>query len=237
MTRDSDPRPASSHVFPPHHAGSRYTETMAAKDPWPVGEDDTDPNATTHPRATSLRPVAQPGHEPRDGRLTRSSSGRLRSPGENHVHAPADGARDRPPARRRTAQPSTAIRPAWAPPQAAPRRCWAPRRMGAHRDRPHPGPQVRRCLTPTAERRIHAAFGKVYADLARMEDIIRDSGPDWTVVRPPRLRGKPPAVSYRTAFGQTFRGGWSVPRADVAQFMLAVLGWPGTIHQTIGIAN
>ena len=43
--------------------------------------------------------------------------------------------------------------------------------------------------------------------------------------------------SYRTAFGQNIRGGWSVPRADVAQFMLAVLGRPGTIHQTIGIAN
>jgi hypothetical protein len=44
-------------------------------------------------------------------------------------------------------------------------------------------------------------------------------------------------ISYRTAFGQNIRGGWSVPRADVAQFMLAVLGRPGTIHQTIGIAN
>ncbi len=77
----------------------------------------------------------------------------------------------------------------------------------------------------------------MYADLARMEDILRDSGLDWTVVRPPRLTDKSLAVSYRTAFGQNIRGGWSVPRADVAQFMLAVLGRPGTIHQTIGIAN
>ncbi len=74
----------------------------------------------------------------------------------------------------------------------------------------------------------------MYADLARMEDILRDSGLDWTVVRPPRLTDKSLAVSYRTAFGQNIR---SVPRADVAQFMLAMLGRPGTIHQTIGIAN
>ena len=83
----------------------------------------------------------------------------------------------------------------------------------------------------------NAAFGEVYADLALMEDILRDSGLDWTVVRPPKLTGKPPAGSYRTAFGQNIRGGWSVPRADVAHLMLAALGQPGTIHQAIGIAS
>jgi hypothetical protein len=33
-------------------------------------------------------------------------------------------------------------------------------------------------------------FGKVYPDLARMEDLLRDSGLDWTVLRPPRLTSK-----------------------------------------------
>jgi uncharacterized protein YbjT (DUF2867 family) len=36
-----------------------------------------------------------------------------------------------------------------------------------------------------------AAFGKVYTDLALMEDILRGSGLDWTVVRPPRLTDRP----------------------------------------------
>ena len=35
------------------------------------------------------------------------------------------------------------------------------------------------------------AFGKVYADLAAMEDTLRDSGLDWTVIRPPKLTDKP----------------------------------------------
>jgi putative NADH-flavin reductase len=82
-----------------------------------------------------------------------------------------------------------------------------------------------------------AAFGKVYTDLALMEDILRDSGLDWTVVRPPRLSNKPGTGRYRTAYGQNVRGGWIVPRADVAQLMLGVLGQPETIKQVIGVAS
>jgi putative NADH-flavin reductase len=82
-----------------------------------------------------------------------------------------------------------------------------------------------------------AAFGKVYTDLALMEDVLRDSGLDWTVVRPPRLAGKPGTGRYRTAYGQNVRGGWIVPRADVAHLMLAALGRPETIKQVIGVAS
>jgi len=81
------------------------------------------------------------------------------------------------------------------------------------------------------------AFRKHYADLALMEDVLRDSGLDWTVVRPPRLTDKPLTNSYRVAYGQNLRGGWSVSRADVAQLMLRVLAQPETIKQPIGIAN
>jgi uncharacterized protein YbjT (DUF2867 family) len=86
--------------------------------------------------------------------------------------------------------------------------------------------------------RIAAArFGKVYGDLALMEDILRGSGLDWTAIRPPQLTDKPLTGSYRTAFGQNLRGGLFVPRADVAHFMLKVLGQPDTIGQVIGIAS
>ena len=80
-------------------------------------------------------------------------------------------------------------------------------------------------------------FGKVYDDLARMEDILRESGLDWTILRPPQLTDKPLTGRYRTARGQNVRGGRSVPRADVAQYMLAVLDQPDTIGQVIGIAT
>ncbi len=80
-------------------------------------------------------------------------------------------------------------------------------------------------------------FGKVYDDLARMEDVLRDSGLDWTVLRPPYLTGKPLTGRYRTAVGHNVRGGVSIPRADVAHYMLAVLDQPGTVGQVIGIAS
>jgi putative NADH-flavin reductase len=82
-----------------------------------------------------------------------------------------------------------------------------------------------------------ARFGNVYADLALMEDSLAGSGLDWTIVRPPQLTDKPLTGRYRTAYGQNVRGGFSVPRADVAHLMLSVLDQPQTIHQTIGVAS
>jgi putative NADH-flavin reductase len=83
----------------------------------------------------------------------------------------------------------------------------------------------------------NARLGKVFADLAQMEDILARSGLDWTVIRPPQLTGKPLTGTYRTAYGQNLKGGLSVPRADVAHLMLRVLNQPETIGQAIGIAS
>jgi putative NADH-flavin reductase len=82
-----------------------------------------------------------------------------------------------------------------------------------------------------------AMFSAHYADLALMEDILRDSDLDWTVSRPPRLTDKPLTGVYRTAYGQNIRGGSKVPRADVAHHMLRVLDEPATIKRTVGIAT
>jgi putative NADH-flavin reductase len=82
-----------------------------------------------------------------------------------------------------------------------------------------------------------AALSKHYADLARMEDILRDSALDWTIVRPPRLTDKPLTGNYRVAYGQNLLRGLFISRADVAHFMLRVLDRPDTIRQAIGIAN
>ena len=80
-------------------------------------------------------------------------------------------------------------------------------------------------------------FGTGYTDLAVMEDILVGSGVDWTVIRPPNLTDKPLTGRYRTAFRHNLRGGWSVPRADVAHLMLRALGQPDTIGHVIGIAS
>ncbi len=84
---------------------------------------------------------------------------------------------------------------------------------------------------------VKAVFRGHYADLARMEDVLRDSGLDWTVVRPPRLTDKPATGRYRTAAGQNVRGGALISRADVAGFMLALAARPETAGQVLAIAN
>jgi uncharacterized protein YbjT (DUF2867 family) len=84
---------------------------------------------------------------------------------------------------------------------------------------------------------LRSAFRENYADLARMEDVLRESDLDWTAVRPVRLTDKPLTGTYRTAYGQNVRHGLFVSRADVAHCMLHVLAEPGTTGQTVGIAN
>lgn len=82
-----------------------------------------------------------------------------------------------------------------------------------------------------------AMFRAHYADLALTEDIVRDSGLDWTISRPPQLTDKPLTGAYRTAQGRNVRGGTRVSRANVAHHMLAMLEQPATIRQTLGIAD
>jgi len=84
---------------------------------------------------------------------------------------------------------------------------------------------------------IGAVLREHYADLALMEELLRDSGLDWTVVRPPRLTDKPLTGTYRTAYGRNIRGGALVSRADVAHYMLHALDDPTSIGQTVGIAR
>ena len=97
---------------------------------------------------------------------------------------------------------------------------------------PGDGFLMRNLLSPM----IKTVLRKHYADLALMEDILRDSSLDWTVVRPPRLTDKPLTRTYRIAYGQNLRGGLSISRAEVAHLMLRVLEQPETIKQAIGIA-
>jgi len=84
---------------------------------------------------------------------------------------------------------------------------------------------------------VKAALREHYADLARMEDVLRDSDLDWTAVRPPRLTDKPVTGMYRRAYGQNIRRGIFVSRADVAHYLLWALDQPETFRRTVGIAN
>ena len=108
----------------------------------------------------------------------------------------------------------------------------SPGRPNPPKHDPGEGFFMRNLLSPM----IKTVLRKHYADLALMEDILRDSSLDWTVMRPPRLTDKPLSRNYRSAYGQNLRGGLTISRADVADMMLRVLEQPETINQAIGIA-
>lgn len=108
----------------------------------------------------------------------------------------------------------------------------SPRRPHPPRHDPGDGPFMRYVLSPL----VRAVFREHYADLARMEDALRDSDLDWTVVRPPRLTNKPLTGRYRTAYGRNVPRGLTVSRADVAACMLRALDRPESIGQTVGVA-
>jgi hypothetical protein len=90
----------------------------------------------------------------------------------------------------------------------------------------------RRLITPF----VSAMLRDVYTDLSEMEDELRRSGIDWTVVRPPKLTNKAVTGVYRTVIGGNVPRGHLMSRADTAHFMLAALNDPATIGQPVGIA-
>ena len=106
-------------------------------------------------------------------------------------------------------------------------------------DRPHPprhDPGDGFFMRHLGARFARTAFRTHYADLARMEDVVRASGLDWTITRPPKLTDGPLTGRYRTALGRNVRGGFSVSRADVAHQMLQCVAQPDTVGRTVGVA-
>lgn len=101
-------------------------------------------------------------------------------------------------------------------------------------------------MTPRAEvgvlerRLVHPIlyrfFGEGYADMARMEQVLRRSEADWTVVRPPRLTNGPATGRYRTAVNRHLARGRTISRADLATAMLQLLDDPDAVRATVGIA-
>jgi putative NADH-flavin reductase len=109
----------------------------------------------------------------------------------------------------------------------------SPDRPNPPRHDPAEGFIMRNLLTPMVKQVLKAH----YLDLAKMEDVLRASGLDWTSVRPPRLTDKPVTGVYRVASEQNIRRGALIPRADVAHYMLAAIDDRTTFGHAVGIAT
>jgi putative NADH-flavin reductase len=95
------------------------------------------------------------------------------------------------------------------------------------------GPIMRYLAKPIAQRVLRDPF----ADLVGMEAVVRGSGLDWTILRPPRLTDKPLTGRYRTRRELNVPRGSYLSRADLAHLILAVCGDPGTSHTAIFAAR
>jgi putative NADH-flavin reductase len=92
------------------------------------------------------------------------------------------------------------------------------------------GPFTRALVKPMLRRFLRTGF----VDFAQTDDLVRDSGLDWTIMRPPRLtngRRRP----YRTAVDVNVRGGIMISRADLADAILAALADQKTVGHTVAL--
>lgn len=75
----------------------------------------------------------------------------------------------------------------------------------------------------------------MYADIERMEKIVKQSSVNWTILRPPRLVDKDLTGKYRFAVNAILKNSLTVSRAEVAHFMIHHVSDPSTYKSTIEI--
>ena len=97
--------------------------------------------------------------------------------------------------------------------------------VGAGDSRRHGGVLYDRLLLPVLLR-------TVYAGKDRQEQIVRDSGLEWVIVRPSLLKDGPGRGSYRVLTDLSGFHGGHVARADVADFVVGQAAEPTYLHRT-----
>ena len=80
-------------------------------------------------------------------------------------------------------------------------------------------------------------FPRTIADASAMERIFGESELDWTIVRPPRLTDKPYTGKYRVREGHLPHFGFTISRADVADFMLRSVENHVSSRKIVGLCN
>jgi putative NADH-flavin reductase len=74
-------------------------------------------------------------------------------------------------------------------------------------------------------------------DASAMESILVREPLEWTVVRPPRLTNAKASGKYRVLDGHMPKRGFTIPRADVADFLLNEAEMPAHICRIVGVCT
>ncbi|MEU5992581.1 SDR family oxidoreductase [Spirillospora sp. NPDC047418] len=76
-----------------------------------------------------------------------------------------------------------------------------------------------------------------FADMRVAEDLTRNSGLRWTIVRPPRLTNGAGNGRYRKAIDRNILGGASIARADLAIALLDVADDPSAVEHVVSVSG
>jgi putative NADH-flavin reductase len=80
-------------------------------------------------------------------------------------------------------------------------------------------------------------FPNLIPDMTGMEAAIRSETLDWTIVRPPRLTNGALTENYRIVDGHPPKGGLTISRASVADFMVKETERPQHVRQIVGMCQ
>jgi putative NADH-flavin reductase len=86
-------------------------------------------------------------------------------------------------------------------------------------------------------RLLHVFFGGGYEDMVRMEQLLRESELDWTIVRPPRLTDSQAREKYRKAIETRLSRAGKIPRSDLALAVLDTVSDSSLIGRAITVAS
>jgi putative NADH-flavin reductase len=92
---------------------------------------------------------------------------------------------------------------------------------------------LRHVLKPLARRTF---LRNVCADMRRAEAEIVRTDLDWTIVRPPALTNGPATGNYRTAAQRDLPRGFRLSRADLAAYMLSLIGDVAAVRRHVAVA-
>lgn len=77
----------------------------------------------------------------------------------------------------------------------------------------------------------------IYADKLVGDQLIRQSGLDWTIVQPSQMTDGPLTRSYRSGEHLALSGMARISRADVAHFLLDAAGDTAAVGKTLLVSN
>jgi putative NADH-flavin reductase len=83
---------------------------------------------------------------------------------------------------------------------------------------------------------LWAVLRDMYTDLVRMEELVKSSSVDWTIVRPPQLTDKPRTGRYKVSCNEHLPAAWAISRADLADYMVKHLADRSTYQTWVEVA-